>query len=163
MTCWLTGVASVLVAYPQGIAMDSGNPLAVDVAAAEMVTVVAFVNAVMVAPTGMPLEMTRFTAVPVPVAAAEIVTVVAFVTAVMVAPAGMVPPEMFAPTSAEVKAAVAEVTVVFELVAPSAVFLSRRPEMVAPTSAAVKAAEAEVTVVLELVVPSAEVILPLPR
>jgi hypothetical protein len=44
---------------------------------------------------------------------------VALVTELMVAPPGMLPPEIAAPTSRDVKFAVAEVTVVFELVAPS--------------------------------------------
>ncbi len=144
--------------------MDRGRPVAVEVAAAEMVTDVALPTAVMVAPAGMPLVMERFTAVAVVVAADEMVTDVALPTAVMVAPAGMEPPVMLAPTSAEVKFAVAEVTVVLEaVVTPSATFLALPPEILAPTSEATKLPVAELTAVLELVMPSAEVILPLPR
>src|ERR1700720_3288145 len=60
------------------------------------------------------------TSVAVAVAADEITTVVPFVTLAMVAPAGIPAPVMNDPTSALVNAAVAEVTVVFVLVAPSA-------------------------------------------
>src|SRR5688572_14699998 len=74
------------------------------------------------------------TPVAVAVAAWLMVIVVAFVTPAMVVLAGIPAPEIFLPTSANEKLAVAEVTVVFELVAPSVTLATASPMLVEQAS-----------------------------